>query len=195
MEFFIDKKAPRCCFANNCYDPLKAGSVFYKELKKEYPQLEKYTEKQIKSYIKNFNGHLGDTIISHRDGVQLPILSGFLAVVTFGKRTLAVDRKASQELGTVVTHKNEETNGNGGGIYYSPFCISRAGSESKSIYKNSMLWTFHGIRPLNKKISAAYKANWTKYRIISEDRFLLSLFKKDLSTYKKKRVELNEFEF
>lgn len=195
MAFFIDKTAPRCSVSANCYDPLKRNSSFYTELKNSYPELQRYTNAQIKTYIKSFNTHLTDVVIENRDGLQLPLIAGYMAIATFGKRTLGIDRKTSQEIGQVVRFKNEHTEGFGGGLYYTPYKISDMGKSAKVMYRNASIWSLIANRPLNLKISKAYSTNWRKYMVLGKSRKFLEIFKIDMTTYKRKKKEINEFEF
>src|ERR1700742_414018 len=93
----FDPKAPR--IVRKRYNILSEKS-FYKKLKLQYPELEKYKNTQIRQYISNFNKRISDEVIENRTGVKL--MSG-LGIIVIGGCKLSpetakknVDHKASR---------------------------------------------------------------------------------------------------
>lgn len=136
---------------------------FFKKLKKKHQQLMKYRDQDIRRYIVGFNQLIANTIIEHRDGVLLPEQLGLIIICTIGKRTQAIDWNRSRELGCIVHHLNEHSEGYGGGLYYTA-CLPQEGKvRTRRTFTNSEYWYVKPCENMKSMISTAYKKDWKTY--------------------------------
>jgi hypothetical protein len=177
--FNIDKTAPRARVTTNCLDVLQIGywndkkryirtGEFYKKIKSNNPILEKYTNLQIRNYVRKFNENIADICVDHKDGIILPMRTGhILTVVSKGSGT-GIDRKASQEAGKIKYYRNEHSEGYVGKIYYSTYEQSPYKQRPQPYYENNVYWSFSTGRTLALKITDGLRSNWKKYKVITE---------------------------
>lgn len=200
--FELDPKGPRAYSKTNCIDLLRTTdrvtrwlkqSVFYKELKIRYPNLKKYTNGQIKGYVKRFNERLATITIEDRDGVMLPMKTGHLILAT-KNNVRSIDRRTSVELKKITHFTNEESYGYWMKIYYSPYGYNQFSNTPKPMFENSHLWSFASCRNYTDAASKAYRQDWKKYRVLGINRSIRNFYEE--SKYKPvKATHNNEFEF
>ena len=165
----------------------RSDRSFYKKLREQSPELSCYTDQQICSLLDGFNKHLVDVAVDNRDGIQLPAHMGHIMVCTMGKRTRAVDRKRTKELGMIVYHRNEHSDGQGAGIYYTAYHAKENNSNPKKMYVNCEFFSFFGNRRFVALMSQAYRTNWKKYWMIPKSRRVIDMidtYQKQLKTKK-----------
>lgn len=174
---------------------------FYKDLKEKYPQLSKYGDSQIAAHIKGFNIFVTETIIWHKDGVLLPANLGFVMVCTMGRRNFAIDHKASAEKKVKVYHKNDHSEGYGGGLYYSTTQIPEGKTIPERMYSNCEYWMLESSKRLDRLIEAEYKKDWKKFHMLPKSRRYTDMIPSYKKTLKNKKVikelkdSYNEFDF
>lgn len=164
------------------------------EFRNRYPELKNYDKSDIKSIIKSFNEKLWNAIIEHRDGVELPEGLGyvFIGACPYVKKD-NIDYAKSIKYGIKVTHKNYDTDGYLGKIFYSNY-------SAKYRLKDSTLWAFSGGRYFKRAVTKIFKENWRKYLVIDNttrvSKMYLKRRQKDYidANYAEKEKTYNEFE-
>lgn len=166
---------------------LQSDRAFYKNLKLKYPELAKYRDQEILTYIEGCNKFIVKTAIEHRDGVMLPANMGFMMICTMGKRTKAIDHALSAKLGKEVTFRNTHSEGYGAGVYYSTNQKKENQARSVKMWENCEYWSLRPNITFSRAIETAYKDNWKKYHIIPKSRRLTDMddsYQKQLKTRK-----------
>lgn len=131
-------------------------SDFYEK----YPNLKKYNKKDIRDIIKLFNGILWNDIIENRDGVELPESLGYVFVGSCPSvKKENVDYAKSIKYGIKVTHKNYDTDGHLGKIFFSNY-------SAKYKLKDRSIWSFSGSRVFKRTVTKKFKEDWKKYIVI-----------------------------
>lgn len=164
------------------------------EFRNRHPELKSYDKSKIKSIIKYFNEKLWNAIIEHRDGVELPEGLGyiFIGACPYVKKD-NVDYGKSIKYGVKVTHKNYDTDGYLGKIFYSNY-------SAKYRLKDSALWAFSGGRYFKRAVTKTFKEDWRKYLVIDNttrvSKMYLKRRQKDYidANYAEKEKTYNEFE-
>ncbi len=175
--------------------------VFYKQLKEQYPNLQKYTDKQILTFIEGFNRYMTEVCADYRDGVTLPANMGIMMICTFGQRNFAIDHNMSKQLGRRVHHKNDHSDGFGGGVYYSTYQTREGSSTPIRMYLNCELWTMVSCTSFRRTINKCYTTDWKKYHALPKSRRyadMIETYQKQLKTKKiVKQIKdtYNEFDF
>jgi len=172
----VDKHAPR--FSKSVANLYHPGKNFadrrnketnYGKLCEMYPNLAKYTEKQIFNILRRFNIRLCDYICTHRDGIVLPAQMGIIFVGTY-------ERKKDDKTG------KRESEGYGGWAFYTSELV-------KKIFKNSNYWSFDPCDDLRRRIAAAYKANWKMFVVVPWARMVKDMVKIDKRRVAKLKTE------
>jgi hypothetical protein len=170
-----DPHAPR--FVKVEFDILnKTNKEFYAAMKKQYPELEQYTDTEITNCITFFNKRIGTEVLSNRNGVRL---SDGLGVIVAGATKLSsqaiannIDYNALRK-GMIVLHQNHESEQHIGKIKYS--------SEiDKHMFENYNMWCFDAARPLTRALAAEFKKEgaYKNYIIFSLKQNIAHLFRK-----------------
>jgi len=147
-----DLNAPR-------YRPKKlnlTNTEFYDRFIQENPKYGDLTIEQFKDIIKTFNGKIWETVISERDGVQLPEQLGYLFIGSCPRKKSNVDFSKSKEHGIVLQHQNWESDQFAAKIFYTNY-------ETKYRFKNHELWGFKGVRDFTRSVGKTYPKEWKKY--------------------------------
>ena len=174
---------------------------FYKKLKEQYPNLLKYTNRQIADCIKGFNLHLRDTALVYKDGIQLPAQMGRIIVCTMGKRTIGIDRKRSNEVGYRVYYRNDTTEGYGVGLYYTGYHMKEYKSQPIRMFANCEFWAMYPSNEFKTLMSKAYKKDWKHFWMIPKSRHISDMtdsYQKQLKTkkiVKQIKDKYSEFDF
>jgi len=154
----------------------KSKKVLTKDLYKNF--LVKYPTYNIsyesfKEIIITFNTKVCDKVIENREGVELLEGLGILIIGAFkntGKR-LNVDYKASVKYGTLIQHRNLNSNGFSCKIFFTNYTI-------KFKLKNRSFWKFKPHRNFKRKVSREFSENYNKYVIVNNKTNVSNLFKK-----------------
>jgi len=154
-----DLNAPR-------YRPKKlnlTNTDFYNKFIEENPKYSSLTIEQFKEIIKTFNGLIWNSVISERDGMQLPEQLGYLFIGSCPRKKSNVDFQKSHEHGVILQHQNWESDQFAAKIFYTNY-------ETKYRFKNHELWGFKGVRDFTRTVGKTYPQEWKKY--IQEDNLI-----------------------
>jgi len=133
---------------------------FYKELNKKYPECKNLSKSEVREIIEAFNNEIIETIITDRNGFELPEGLGYLFIAaTKVKKKKVVDYKNSLEHGILITHKNWDTDGYVGKIVYTNY-------KAKYRFKNAQIWGFSASRTFSRYMSREFKKRWNTYRVL-----------------------------
>jgi hypothetical protein len=147
-----DLKAPR-------FRPKKLNFTnveFYNKFIEDNPKYSNIDIKTFKDIIKIFNGKIWNTVISDRDGVELPEQLGYLFIGSCPRKKSNVDFKKSEHYGVVLQNQNWESDQFIAKIFYTNF-------ETKYRFKNHELWGFKGVRDFTRAVGQTYPKEWKKY--------------------------------
>lgn len=168
-------------------------NVISKEFREELidlnPAFEQYKLSDLEKIVIDFNFNtLNGTMISNRNGITLPCNLGTIFYGTYADREGAlVDKATSLKIGKSVKHRNFESDGYKGWVYYITQNVKHA-------FGNGKMWKFHPNKKTVTKMYAAYKKNWKFYIPVSNANFVSSTFH-----FKKKNSltleNYNEFNF
>jgi hypothetical protein len=161
---------------------------------KRYPELSKYKKAEIKEIVKGFNELLWQEIIETRDGVELPEGLGyvFIGACPYVKKD-NIDYGKSIKYGMAVTHKNYDTDGYLGKIFYSNY-------SAKYKLRDRSIWAFNGGRYFKRAVTKSFKEDWRKYLVIDNTTKVSKMYKKMrqkdyFDTIREKQFnEYNEFD-
>lgn len=166
----------------------KTKQNFYINLKEKYPHLSKYTNRQILDCVTTFNKFVAKTTTTYKDGVFLPANMGILMMCTFGKRTLAINVQASEKTGYEQFYRNEHSEGNGCGVYYSTTQPKGETGIPTPMYVNSKYWSIKPGMFYRYAMCDAYKDNWKKFYTVPNSRRYVDMqnesYKKDIKLKK-----------
>ncbi len=178
------------------YETVKDRSApFYIALKEQYPHLAKYTETQIREYIRRFNQAITEVATQERDGIQLPMKMGMTMIVTLpGHKVVDVLQSGLQQ--KRVYFNNLHSDSMVAMAYYSAQVYSPYVSAPKPMYKNSWYWTFLPCANYKHNICKAFKEDYKRYRTIDYKRQLKNLKLADTYRSISNKVQTHkEFEF
>lgn len=142
--------------------------TFYSRLCKQYPELQKYTAKEIQQFITSFNTDtVIDVLLHTREGVQLPANAGHFVVGTIKDSNLYKldNKKLLVEHKIAAKYTNDDTNGYRPWLYYTVFATPVQ-------VKGGTMWSFRAHQKLIKKVYAEYKKNWRMYYIIGKPQYV-----------------------
>jgi hypothetical protein len=159
-----------------------------------HPELSKYLKKDIKDILRKFNGFLWEAIIENRDGVELPEGLGyvFIGACPYVKKD-NIDYGKSIKYGMAVTHKNYDTDGYLGKIFYINY-------SAKYKLRDRSIWAFNGARYFKRAVTKSFKEDWRKYLVIDNTTKVSKMYKKMkqkdyFDTIREKQFnEYNEFD-
>ena len=155
METFnnIDLSLPRYRAEKKEID----DAEFFKALCKKVPKAEELGHAYVRDLIKQFNETIAETVVNHREGVELLEGLGYLLILSCNINNKEnVDYAKSKKYGVRVLHKNWETNGKVGKIAF---------TNCKARYKimDHQVWTFKPCRRFKRHVSKVFLEDWTKY--------------------------------
>lgn len=143
----------------------------YKRYLDSHPTETSLTFEKFKQIIKVHSRKMWEIAARDRDGIELPIGGSIFIGSTKIRKKNNYDIQASIKANRPIKHRNYDTDGYVAKIYYSPH-LSKIGGRDRSI------WSFKGVRQFARLVSKEYPKNWTKYRMITD-------FKKIVSEYKR----------
>jgi hypothetical protein len=143
---------------------------FIKAFKEKYPEHEDADRTLFKKVIKAFNEKLWKSTIENRDGIELPQNLGYLFVGACQQPSKEnIDYGKSIKYGVKVTHKNWETDGSIGKIFYSNY-------SSRYKLKDRVLWGFTANRYFKRAVTKEFKENWKRYLAVDKTVVVSKLF-------------------
>jgi hypothetical protein len=141
-----------------------------KTFKEKNPKYKDMTLKQFREIVTTFNGHIWESVIENRNGVELPEGLGYIFIGTCPKpKGDNVDYKKSFEYGVKANHKNWDSDNKLCKIFYT-------NHNTKYPLSNKQLWSFSPVRQFKRATSAAYREDWMKYIEVSPDEKISSIF-------------------
>jgi hypothetical protein len=145
---------------------------FVKELHKKHPETKKYNRQQIAKIVGTFNQKLWEGALEHRDGIELPESLGFIFIGACPRVFKEnIDYGKSIKYGVKVTHKNWETDGHVGKIFFSNY-------YAKYKLKERSIWGFTATRDFKRTTTRVFKEDWKKYVIVEKTITISKLYKK-----------------
>lgn len=145
---------------------------FINGLYKKHPETKKYNKKEVLNIIGTFNQKLWEGVLKNRDGIELPESLGYLFIGSCPKVVKEnVDYGKSIKYGIKVTHKNWETDGHVGKIFFSNF-------YAKYKLKERSIWGFTATRDFKRTTKQVFKQDWKKYIIVENTVMISKLYKK-----------------
>lgn len=164
-KLILDYTAPR-------YRPdstTVANENFFRTFFKQNPQFKqlrkKYSDKELKSFIKTFNEKLAQTAIDNRDGVYLPEQLGWIYLATIKRPKRTVNNKVSNEHGYDIAFPNHHSDGK---------LLKIAYSNRSSNFENKDLWMFAASHDFKDKASKAFAQNYMRYYPLEDSRAIKS---------------------
>jgi hypothetical protein len=142
---------------------------FYKKFLEKYPKYKGYTYSELKKIIWHCHDQLQKEIIENRDGIELEQSLGFMFIGTCPRTTEnrdIIDYGKSIKYGVIVSHKNWETDGNIGKIFYTNYAV-------KYKVQDRQIWKFVACRKFTRRVKDDYPKDWTKY-IVVDNRLRIS---------------------
>lgn len=159
--------------------PTKDIHGFFARLKEQYPQLQKYSNKEIAGWIKEYGKQMAHEVATNRYGVKLPeglgvVITG-LCKPTEHTANNNIDYATSKKLGVLVPFRNNHTNDYLVKINYT-------NNIPRCRFTNHHLWTFKPVRVLSRAVSAVMKgdAPSSKYMTFTKELPVSGLFDKTL---------------
>lgn len=186
-----DLKAPR--FREKSVHVL--STKLYKRFKKKFPE-HNITFDQFKNIVNTYNIKLGEGIMEHRDGVELPESLGYIFIGSCPPlvRRPNIDFKKSAQYGIVTTHKNWNSDSRLMKIFFTNNLV-------KYKIKNKQIWLFAPNRDFKRNASKVYSEEWNKYIMIDSGKKVSAVFRENLmrmqDLFKKNKVAsegYNEFD-
>ena len=176
--------------------PNKDTHGFFVKLKKQHPQMEQYSNREIAGWIKVYSKQMALEVVNNRNGATLP--GGLGGVVTAVSRPSEmtcshnVDFKTSKELGFEVHYSNDTSEGMLAKIYYT-------NKVSRCKLKNYRV-TFEPCRNVKREVAAIMKTErgYNKYWFSSPQSPVTNLFQKvkpPKQTWRNKLKEKEELEY
>ena len=139
------------------------NNKFYQELKSKYPECKNLDKREIREIVEAFNKEVVETIVTDRNGFELPEGLGYLFIGAVKiKKKKVVDYKNSLEHGVLITHKNWDTDGYVGKIVYTNY-------KAKYRFKNAQIWGFSACRNFRRYVSKEFKERWNTYKMLIEN--------------------------
>ena len=162
-----DLNAPR-------YRPKKLNFTnidFHQQFVKDNPRFGSISLDKFKEVISTFNGKVWNTVISDRDGVELPEQLGFIFIGTCPRKKSNVDFGKSIQHGVVLQHQNWDSDNYMAKIFYTNY-------ETKYRFKHNDLWGFTGVRDFKRSLGKIYPQEWKKYVMVDNLVRISRIFRK-----------------
>lgn len=169
---------------------------FCKKFIEKFPQYSHYKYGTLKKIISLYHEEIQNEIIENRNGVELEQSLGYLFLGTClrtSENRDIIDYGKSIKHGIVVSHKNWETDGNIGKIFYTNYSV-------KYKVQDRQIWKFLACRKFTRKVKSAYPKDWTKYVVVDNRLKISKLFVPTIikdREIKKEKISLetyNEFD-
>lgn len=145
---------------------------FYNKFIKDNPKYAHITIEQFKQVISTFNGKIWETVIEHRDGVELPEQLGYIFIGSCPRKKDNIDFNKSAKYGVKLQSQNWESDDYLAKIFYTNF-------ETKYRFKHHELWGFKGVRDFTRKVGQTYPKEWKKYLQVDNLLKISRLFRKE----------------
>lgn len=162
-----DLKAPR-------FRPKKHNLLnddFCKKIKSKGGVFETLTNKQIKDVVTSFNQNIWESVIEHRDGVELLEQLGYIFIGTCQRaKSNNTNVKSSLQYGVKVQHQNWESDQHLAKIFYTNF-------ETKYRFRFHEMWGFTALRDFKRSVAKAYPIEWKKYVVVDNFVKISKLFR------------------
>lgn len=171
-----DKKAPR--FRQSSIGLLNKD--FFALFLEKYPEYKNVDHKVLSAIVREFNTLLWETVISHRDGIELPEGLGYVflgSCATTPKEN--PDYNNSRKVGKRVMNRNLLSDGYLAKIFYT-------NHESKYKFRHRRLWKFKGGRTFTNSVSKAFKEDFNRYIVVEDFVKISSLYRRRAN---KRKVE------
>lgn len=141
-------------------------------MREKVPGCNVLSDRQIKDVIYEFNEMVWTTVISERDGVELPNQLGhiFIGTCPAKKKTKNVDFKASADYLKVIQHRNWESDNYLAKIFYTSY-------GSKYRYRHNDLWAFNPTRKFKRMVGKTYPELWKKYIMVDPKKKISYVYK------------------
>lgn len=152
---------------------------FYNKFIEDNPKYSNIDIKTFKEIIKVFNGRIWETVISERDGVELPEQLGYIFIGSCPRKKSNVDFKKSEHYGVVLQNQNWESDQFIAKIFYTNY-------ETKYRFKHHELWGFKGVRDFTRAVGQTYPQEWKKYLQVDNMMKVSRLFRIYKDEYKRK---------
>lgn len=167
-----DLNAPR-------YRPKKEtilNAAFLKRFLKKNPKYKDVvTLADVKAVMHNFNGKIWETVIDHRDGVELPEQLGYLFIGSCPRKSGDnTDYRKSIQYGYHIQNTNWESDQYTAKIFYT-------NCESKYRFRFHELWGFSGVRDFKRTVGQTYPKQWKKYVLVDKKQQVSALFRKAIA--------------
>lgn len=145
-----------------------------KRFREKYPQYKDVNDTKLREIVSVFNKLLWQTVITNRDGAELPEGLGFVFIGTCpSPKKFNVDYGKLKE--NVFRHRNFESDDFLAKIFYTNFA-------NKYKFQNRDLWQFKGHRDFKRATAEAYPENWKMYVQVDNYKLISKMFKKNNKT-------------
>lgn len=199
----VDLRAPR--FRPDRFDILNGNAYqteenrhFFTSMKKQFPELEKYSDGDIAKCIEYLNHKTAQEVVNNRNGVRLSdglgiIVAGACKIKT---ETAAnnLDHIASAEHGTAIPHTNLHSD-----VYIAK--VKYSNDLDKHMFDNHHMWAFDAERKLARTVSAEFKnGNHKNYIVFTTYQHIAHLFRKqkigkdNVKTENKRKQQLDQYD-
>ena len=140
-------------------------TAFYKSFISRYPKYKHLTHGEVGTIIKTFNRNIWKTVITERDGAELPEGLGYLFVGSCpaAVKKNNVNNKMSEQYKIQLKHRNFESDSLIAKIFYTNYA-------GKYRFKLRQVWMFKGCREFTRGVSKEYHKRWKNY--IQVDSFM-----------------------
>lgn len=171
-----DPKAPR--FHREEVDIAnRENKKFYRDLKKQHPELSKYRNSDIGKCIKLCNIAISNEVVFNRNGVRL--LDG-LGIVVAGACKVSdklaennINVEVRTQTGVEVPHNNLHSDGYVAKVKYS-------NDVDKHMFQNHEFWSFDPCRKLARAVSEEFKkGNHLNYIVFSTYSHISHIFRRE----------------
>lgn len=148
---------------------------YLEQFRLKFPEYSHYGKRELKKIVHKFNGLLWDKVIEHRDGIELPQGLGFVFIGSCGNVTSDnIDYGKSIKYGVVVKHKNWDTDGYVGKIFFSAY-------YAKYKLRERSIWAFTASREFKRTVKERYKEDFKKYIVVENTTDVVKMYKKNKS--------------
>jgi hypothetical protein len=148
---------------------------YLEQFRLKFPEYGHYGKRELKKIVHKFNGLLWDKVIEHRDGIELPQGLGFVFIGSCGNVTSDnIDYGKSIKYGVVVKHKNWDTDGYVGKIFFSAY-------YAKYKLRERSIWAFTASREFKRTVKDRYKEDFKKYIVVENTTDVVKMYKKNKS--------------
>jgi hypothetical protein len=149
--------------------------AYMEQFRAKFPEYSHYSKSELTKIVHAFNGLLWNKALDHRDGIELPEGLGFIFIGSCGNVTSDnIDYGKSIKYGVVVKHKNWDTDGYVGKIFFSAY-------YAKYKLKERAIWAFTASREFKRSVKDRYKEDWKRYIVVENTTDVVKMYKKNKS--------------